>query len=470
MHKQVQREYIFVVLYFVYLFVDEVLAGSFFLVFEMENDLAIMGLGEDEIELELGLSIGGSFRKAEKLKPIKKESKPKNNSVADIGESVVFYPQTKREIQALRRQEAKKKREEKQQKRGTIISSICHQNEFRSKVDDVGATEERECKKNKVQEFSGNANLKTTAELNNPLGCPVIPLRVPSPYPQVQFLPLDNRFAYSCANGVPCWGGGVGNEKSVVQPVAPNGAFWPFQTGQDSGVNAGNGYDSEQNSSRDERNRKTGSNGSPMYSSSVVSDLECSSNQGGCSSEAGTGTSHCQLEHPQMNCSVASNLKGQSEHSAPSHQMDSAQSIDKSRNGIEKKASMKVTESTPSSLKEEPNPRIRSDFRSKPVLTNETPAATLTKDAKGDMGKPPKPQIPPGDILSLQNMPCVSTTGNGPNGKTINGFLYRYTKSEVSIICVCHGSSFTPAEFVQHAGGDDVSHPLRHITVIPSAF
>ena len=51
------------------------------------HSLGIMWLREDEIELELGLSIGGSFGKAEKLKPIKKESKPNNNWVADLGES-----------------------------------------------------------------------------------------------------------------------------------------------------------------------------------------------------------------------------------------------------------------------------------------------------------------------------------------------------------------------------------------------
>lgn len=68
----------------------------------------------------------------------------------------------------------------------------------------------------------------------------------------------------------------------------------------------------------------------------------------------------------------------------------------------------------------------------------------------------------------LPQMPCVSTTGNGPNGKTITGFLYRYTKTEVCIVCVCHGTSFSPAEFVKHAGGVDVEHPLRHITIVPS--
>ncbi|KAI3760264.1 hypothetical protein L1987_50657 [Smallanthus sonchifolius] len=70
----------------------------------------------------------------------------------------------------------------------------------------------------------------------------------------------------------------------------------------------------------------------------------------------------------------------------------------------------------------------------------------------------------------LARMPCVSTTGNGPNGKTVSGFLYRYTKNEVSIVCVCHGRSFSPAGFVEHAGGVDITHPLKHITIFPAAF
>ncbi|KAL3525847.1 hypothetical protein ACH5RR_014219 [Cinchona calisaya] len=69
----------------------------------------------------------------------------------------------------------------------------------------------------------------------------------------------------------------------------------------------------------------------------------------------------------------------------------------------------------------------------------------------------------------MLNMPCVSTTGNGPNGKRIEGFLYRYRKGEeVRIMCVCHGSFLSPAEFVKHAGGTEVQHPLRHIVVNPS--
>ena len=71
---------------------------------------------------------------------------------------------------------------------------------------------------------------------------------------------------------------------------------------------------------------------------------------------------------------------------------------------------------------------------------------------------------------SVPQMPYVSATGKGPNGKTVHGFLYNYSKSEINIVCVCHGSTFSPAEFVQHAGGTEVAQPLRHITVIPSAF
>ncbi|KAJ9173193.1 hypothetical protein P3X46_016356 [Hevea brasiliensis] len=68
----------------------------------------------------------------------------------------------------------------------------------------------------------------------------------------------------------------------------------------------------------------------------------------------------------------------------------------------------------------------------------------------------------------MEDMPCVSTKGDGPNGKRIKGFLYRYKKGEeVRIVCVCHGSFLSPAEFVKHAGGGDVAHPLKHIVVSP---
>ncbi|XP_062211553.1 ninja-family protein Os03g0419100-like [Phragmites australis] len=71
--------------------------------------------------------------------------------------------------------------------------------------------------------------------------------------------------------------------------------------------------------------------------------------------------------------------------------------------------------------------------------------------------------------IMMEDMPMVSSKVEGPNGRRIDGFLYRYKKCEdVRIVCVCHGSFLTPAEFVKHAGGGDVSNPLRHIVVNPS--
>ncbi|XWS23089.1 hypothetical protein CRYUN_Cryun29cG0091600 [Craigia yunnanensis] len=70
----------------------------------------------------------------------------------------------------------------------------------------------------------------------------------------------------------------------------------------------------------------------------------------------------------------------------------------------------------------------------------------------------------------VEDMPCVFTKGEGPNGKRIEGILCKYGKGEsVRIMCVCHGSFLSPAEFVKHAGGGDVDHPLRHIVVNPSS-
>ncbi|KAG8095971.1 hypothetical protein GUJ93_ZPchr0013g36261 [Zizania palustris] len=74
-----------------------------------------------------------------------------------------------------------------------------------------------------------------------------------------------------------------------------------------------------------------------------------------------------------------------------------------------------------------------------------------------------------GDVerAMMQEMPCVCTKGL-PNGKRVEGFLYKYKKGEeVRIVCVCHGSFLTPAEFVKHAGGGDVDNPLRYIVVNP---
>ncbi|KAA0068079.1 hypothetical protein IC582_008378 [Cucumis melo] len=106
----------------------------------------------------------------------------------------------------------------------------------------------------------------------------------------------------------------------------------------------------------------------------------------------------------------------------------------------------------------------------KKFVEDESSQVKKSSSSSMENGKPPKPQIQTqNNVASFEQMPCVSTTGIGPNGTKIvtTGFLYRYSNLEVSILCVCHGRSFSPAEFVKHGGGGEVSHPLKHITVLP---
>ncbi|KAI3845657.1 hypothetical protein MKX03_006637 [Papaver bracteatum] len=62
---------------------------------------------------------------------------------------------------------------------------------------------------------------------------------------------------------------------------------------------------------------------------------------------------------------------------------------------------------------------------------------------------------------SHPNLPWVSTTGPGPNGKTISGVAYRYDKNQVKIVCACHGSHMSSGDFVQHARGDQSNHEFN---------
>lgn len=52
---------------------------------------------------------------------------------------------------------------------------------------------------------------------------------------------------------------------------------------------------------------------------------------------------------------------------------------------------------------------------------------------------------------SLPNLPWVSTTGPGPNGRTISGVTYRFSANQIKIVCACHGLHMSPEEFIQHA-------------------
>ena len=67
----------------------------------------------------------------------------------------------------------------------------------------------------------------------------------------------------------------------------------------------------------------------------------------------------------------------------------------------------------------------------------------------------------------MQEMPGVFTKGL-PNSNRVEGFLYKYKKGDVRIVCICHGSFLTPSEFVEHAGAGKVDNPLRHIVISPT--
>ncbi|KAL8139022.1 hypothetical protein V2J09_005023 [Rumex salicifolius] len=191
-------------------------------------------------------------------------------------------------------------------------------------------------------------------------------------------------------------------------------------------------------------------------SSSGVSDYQSTSSQGGSSSDGGSHSSHSSypLDLTIKNCSTT--FHHNSQQSAP--------------NSIKSKPSCSV--STYQLEPVEIPMKVQSQTNSSNLDQSQTSPSKreVTKGDKLELRKPPKPKTHLSNRPQLfPNMPCVATTGNGPNGKRITGFLYKYTKLEVSIVCICHGTSFSPAGFVEHAGGVGIENPLRHITISPSA-
>lgn len=63
----------------------------------------------------------------------------------------------------------------------------------------------------------------------------------------------------------------------------------------------------------------------------------------------------------------------------------------------------------------------------------------------------------------LERMFSVSTNGGIPNGREIKGFLLNYQTLPARIMCVCHGTCFSPAEFLKHASGREVPNPMQFI-------
>ena len=176
----------------------------------------------EEIELDLALSIGGSFGKYTVEKPAPDSEARVSNSDSRDGMRVVVEPSDKHDIQALRRMEAKKKTEQKRER-------LREPSEPESQLRDF-KREKTECGNG----VSGSWTAATTT-----------PYRMHQ-FATVQYLPLNNGFP------LPCW---VGGEKIVGAGVG--------------GVNGGRGV-----------NIKAQSNGFSRCSSSVVSDYQSSSGEG----------------------------------------------------------------------------------------------------------------------------------------------------------------------------------------------
>ncbi|XP_058213762.1 ninja-family protein mc410 isoform X1 [Rhododendron vialii] len=62
-----------------------------------------------------------------------------------------------------------------------------------------------------------------------------------------------------------------------------------------------------------------------------------------------------------------------------------------------------------------------------------------------------------GGCGSYPDLPWVSTKGPGPNGRTISGVTYRFSPSQIKIVCACHGTHMSREEFVRHAGEEDMN-------------
>ncbi|XP_057777322.1 ninja-family protein AFP2-like [Salvia miltiorrhiza] len=114
---------------------------------------------------------------------------------------------------------------------------------------------------------------------------------------------------------------------------------------------------------------------------------------------------------------------------------------------------------------------IQSAAGSQDIVGSSAAKARETTTSKADMESPSsKTPRARGRGVGAEDMPCVFTKGDGPNGRRVDGILYKYGKGEdVRIMCICHGTFHSPAEFIVHAGGTDVHNPLKHIVVNPNA-
>uniref|UniRef100_A0A1D1Y4E5 Ninja-family protein n=1 Tax=Anthurium amnicola TaxID=1678845 RepID=A0A1D1Y4E5_9ARAE len=307
--------------------------------------------------------------------------------------------------------------------------------------------------------MNANPNPCSSPNFSNPnlphYGAHPFPLMaMQCPYPQIQYVPIANGFGFPYM--MPCWASAMSSVTAVpdlaievfqpvacrtVQPFSPlvvvptDGGSPPAIKGVESSGGKGTGIRAAPS--------WTASLGTNR--SSAISDHQSNSVQGG--NSGGDIRSHnapVERAQPQLSPQASNLLHGQSEHSISSRQIEPA------ANEMAVEGPCGKGSSSNSNGDQFPVAKLEgSTSVSTPVPAADDPISSQASS-------------------SLPQMPRVSATGDGPNGKTITGFLYRYTSTEVSIVCVCHGSSFSPAEFVEHAGGTDKVNPLRHISVVPS--
>ncbi|GFP92082.1 ninja-family protein mc410 [Phtheirospermum japonicum] len=75
-----------------------------------------------------------------------------------------------------------------------------------------------------------------------------------------------------------------------------------------------------------------------------------------------------------------------------------------------------------------------------------------------------------GGCGSYPNLPWVSTTGQGPNGRTISGVTYKYSPTQIRIVCACHGTHMSPEEFLLHASAEENNTTDAGVALTPSSL
>ncbi|MQL95758.1 hypothetical protein Taro_028433 [Colocasia esculenta] len=476
---------------------------------------------DGEVELTLGLSVGGSSRKAPMADSVAqgRAAEAKSGEVDfDLGVPVSSPPSSprppppflhvdrdggaaldqarRREIHALRRREARRKRDEKKQQHqrrgicrmtgGAAPAATATQLESKCSPEDRIAMEAQEQlvrtkdREARVEALDSVPNHKLSANhspipntdanpdpILNPNCVPFAAqsfpmLAMPYSYPHLQYFPTANGFGIPCM--MPCWApamspaaDGPRTEGNVFHPVACR-AFQPYAPPPDEATNRG----SPVSSHADYAVESSAGKGAGV--DAVERAPSWTASQGSSSSSAASGH-HNASPKGSRSGGRSSSRSGTSDGRSHSGQSPGKHHLHPQR-PLPQVTSLPRGQSDNSISSRPTEPDPPPEVRSQTPCPNGGPSpAKPVAPAGGDPGPAPRQA---GPRPQLPRMPCVSATGNGPNGRTITGVLYRYTTSEVSIVCACHGSSFSPAEFVQHAGGTDVTHPLRQITVVSS--